>query len=400
MEYHQIYETVVTKIRNNARRIGADIREFPASADGKYFNRDGVPLRNLYVWTPSFFTGMAGIALRTHGGTDLLQWLYSLYAAYDEKIRVYGMDTMHDTGFLYSLYAVDLYKLTGDPNARELGLRAADTLAKRFIPNGGYIRAWERMDDTVPDGVPKERAAQTRRLAIIDCMMNLPLLFWAHEQTGHTFYRDVAAAHADVTLKRFIRRDASVCHAAGFHPETGAYEGEENYCGFGVGSHWARGTAWAIYGLILAYRYTGYERYFEAFERVADAFIDLCGADGIPAWDFRLPPGKPALRCGGGQEGFLWDETDGANVKYNKDTSAAAIAACAFLEAEALRRSAKRAAAAKLIAASLAGEYFDGDAEKDGILKCQNGNMSYCAFGDYYFTELLARILYNIDPAW
>ena len=49
----------------------------------------------------------------------------------------YAANTMHDLGFLYSLYSVALYKLTGDPHQRALGLKAANVFAGRFIPESG-----------------------------------------------------------------------------------------------------------------------------------------------------------------------------------------------------------------------------------------------------------------------
>jgi unsaturated chondroitin disaccharide hydrolase len=231
-------------------------------------------------------------------------------------------------------------------------------------------------------------------------MMNLPLLFWAHGQTGHTFYRDVAVCHADTALANFVRPDFSVRHAYGFSLETGAPEGEENFCGYGVGSHWARGAAWAVYGFLLAYRYTGDARYFEAFEKISGLFIKLCEADGVPIWDFRLPKDAPATRCHSPSGAAPWDETAPANTRYNRDTSAAAIALCAFLEAEKIRPDAARKAFAEKTLASLCETYFDPDLNKDGILKSQNGNMTYTPFGDYFFVEALARRLYGAETAW
>ena len=91
---------------------------------------------------------------------------------------------MHDLGFIYSPYAVMLYKITDDEKYKNIGIAAADALIKRFIPNGGYIRAWGRMDDVIPDYVDAQLAkdhffTESRGLSIIDTMMNLPLLFWA-----------------------------------------------------------------------------------------------------------------------------------------------------------------------------------------------------------------------------
>ena len=54
-------------------------------------------------------------------------------------------------------------------------------------------------------------------LAIIDCMMNLPILFWASEVTGHPFYKRIAMMHADTTMKYFI----PLTNLAGISPNPG-----------------------------------------------------------------------------------------------------------------------------------------------------------------------------------
>jgi unsaturated chondroitin disaccharide hydrolase len=149
---------------------------------------------------------------------------------------------MHDLGFLYSLYSVALFKLTGEPAHRQTALRAATVLAGRFETRGQYLRAWGRME---------EQATDYAGLAIIDSMMNLPLLFWAADQSGDSRYRDLATQHADTTLRHFVRADGSVFHAYRFDPRTGQALGPANYCGYAVDSHWARGAAWAIYGFAL-----------------------------------------------------------------------------------------------------------------------------------------------------
>jgi hypothetical protein len=85
-------------------------------------------------------------------------------------------------------------------------------------------------------------------MAIIDSLMNLPLLYWASNETGDQKYRDIAVGHANMVLKHFIRPDNSLWHAYRFNPQTGEPIGPENFCGRGVDSYWARGAAWAIYG--------------------------------------------------------------------------------------------------------------------------------------------------------
>jgi unsaturated chondroitin disaccharide hydrolase len=312
------HENCVQKIRRNIDTIRGDLREFPATANGDYFHAPPetiVMLRDIGAWTASFYTGMAYWAFRITKDLVYLRWLNGLYGLYHDKVFEHSQDTMHDLGFLYSPYAIALYSLSGDPNQKNIALKAADELAKRFVVNGGYIRAWGRMNDTVPPDVSPERAkehffAQSRGLAIIDCMTNLPLLFWASKTTGNPFYRDIAQTHADTTMNLFVRDDYSVYHAYRFDPETGKPVKGCNYCGYADESYWARGAAWAMYGFALAHKYTRRQEYLDTARHLAHAFIEQLDKSIIPVWDFKLPD----------------------NVPQNKDTSAASIAVCGFLE--------------------------------------------------------------------
>src|SRR6187549_690649 len=96
-----------------------------------------------------------------------------------------------------------------------------------------------------------EESTDYAGLAIIDCMMNLSLLYWASEETGDPRFKEIAIRHSDTTLENFIRGDDSVYHSYRFDPLTGAPACGDNYCGRSIESHWARGTTWAMYGFAL-----------------------------------------------------------------------------------------------------------------------------------------------------
>ena len=51
-------------------------------------------------------------------------------------------------------------------------------------------------------------------------MMNLPLLYWAQEQTNDPRFSHIAKAHADTAMKAFVREDGSVHHIVQFNAET------------------------------------------------------------------------------------------------------------------------------------------------------------------------------------
>ncbi len=374
--YSGPFECAVAKTQRNLPALAQNPASWAYHRNGNYsdLNEGFFDIGN---WTTSFFTGMAAIATLHTGDPRFGKALQPLDPWYQKKIGTHAADTMHDLGFLYSLYAVALYKVTQDPHHRQTALRAADQLAARFIAGGNYIRAWGRMDEsgTDYDGV-----------AIIDSLMNLPLLYWASAETGNPHYRDIAVKHADTTLELFLRPDGSVFHAYRFDPQSNNPVGGENYCGRSIDSHWARGTAWAIYGFSLSHLHTGDSRYLEASLKLADHFVARLDDEVVPVWDFSLAPGEPPLR----------------------DSSAAAIAACGIqelaLQGEAPPSlcSAKDAMLAKLCSP----DYFDPSPEVAGLIR--NGQVGdgigraqsvYTSWGDYFFMEALAREI-GIEITW
>jgi unsaturated chondroitin disaccharide hydrolase len=271
-------------------------------------------------------------------------------------------------------------KLTNDKAHREIALAAANALYQRFNHKGNFIRAWGRLDE--PAGQTYEGFIQTDNMAIIDCMMNLPLLYWASKESGDSKFHDAAVRQADTTLKNFVRSDDSVCHAFRFDLKTGTPLGQDNYCGYSAESYWARGATWAIYGFALSYRYTGDKKYLEASRRIAGKFISNLDDEVVPVWDFRLPAGEPPLR----------------------DSSAAAVAVCAFQELlkhgeDPLISSTKRALLNRLCSEA----YLDFNLKCRGVLK--NGQIgraknAYTSWGDYYLMEALVTELRSTATFW
>lgn len=391
--YNQTKNELIRKITNNTKKIGSNLREFSACNDGQYFKEPREQFHaigHIMNWTTAFFNGMALHAYEWSGDEELLKWNDQFFNEYNDK--VFTMETMHDLGFLYSPYAVYIYNITGDEKYKSLAIKAADELAKRFNPFGNYISAWGRVDNCVSDYVSGEMLKdgffqKGDGLAIVDCMMNLPLLFWASEATGNPFYKRVAICHAETTIKYFIRDDYSVVHACRFNPLTGEYMHEENYCGYSDGSYWARGTTWAIYGFAIAYRYTKKQEYLDLAIKLCEKFIENCEDDFVPIWDFRLPKDAPASACGRNKPD--WDVTKQENTKYNRDVSAAAICICAIKEISKHKKVEKMEKYAENALQSLINKYYVADENIPGILSQQNGQGSFTSFGDYYFVEAL-----------
>jgi unsaturated chondroitin disaccharide hydrolase len=187
--------------------------------------------------------------------------------------------TTHDLGFLFWPSAVLGHIVTGEPNHRELGLRAAESLLARALPSG-VIQVIGGLDDPA-----------WRGRSIVDTWPNLTLLWWA-EREGAAEAGAAARAHLAATLEAFLRPDGSTFHAVRFADDGSILErGTIN--GHASDSTWARGQAWAVHGLAAAARATGDPDLAEAALRAARWFLDHLGPDLIPPWDFDAPPNGP-----------------------------------------------------------------------------------------------------------
>ena len=200
----------------------------------------------------------------------------------------------HDVGFQWLIQSGVRYALEKNRDSFDRTLLAANTLAGRFNPNG-FIRAWNGEDHV--------------GWAIVDCMMNLPLLYWATEQTKDPRYKLIAMKHADTTMEKFVRPDGSCHHIVVFNAETGEVLDHPFGQGIATGSSWSRGQAWALYGFTLSYLHTGKQEYLDTAKRVAHYFIANVADDWIPKCDFRQPK-NPDIR----------------------DNAAGGIAACGLME--------------------------------------------------------------------
>lgn len=237
------------------------------------------------------------------GGMMWLLYLYTKEERYAEIARV-SEDKMtrcfadflglhHDVGFMFQPTAVADYRITGRSQAKTTALHAAALLAGRFNPVGNYIRAWNDIPGSTDD---------TRGWAIIDCMFNISLLYWASEETNDPRFRHIAMMHADTVRKNFVREDGSVCHIVEFDPETGEMVKSYGGQGYAEGSAWTRGQGWAVYGFMISYRHTGKKAYLETAKKVAEYCIAHIPENGIIPVDF-CQPEEPA-----------WEDSCGACV--------------------------------------------------------------------------------------
>lgn len=356
------YSAALEKIRRNRDAIGVS---FPHVANGPHgeYNREKPSF-----WTGGFWGGLLWLAYRETQDPKLLETACEIEAALDAPLDEY-LHIHHDVGFMWLPTAVSHYRRTGCPASRTRGLKAASHLMGRFNLNGRFLRAWN-----------DEVQADSQGWAIIDCMMNIPLLYWASRELNDPRFRQVAMAHADTVLKYFLREDGTVPHIVRFDPETG--HKIENLGGQGKGpdSVWSRGQAWALYGMAVSYRETGCQRYLDAAKKVARTFWYALPEDKIPYWDF----------CAEGKE------------REARDSSAACCAASGMLEIAALTKVPEERAfftdCALELLQNLAARCACWDDSTQGIIR--GGTVSYPAgrhinvpiiYGDFFFVEALGK---------
>jgi unsaturated chondroitin disaccharide hydrolase len=324
-------------------------------------------------WTASFWTGMLWLAYELTSDGKYRQAAERHMPSYKQRVEERIAIDTHDLGFLYSLSAVAAYRITGSKEAKDIALKAADLLAERYFAEAGIIQAWGDLSD--PE--------QCGRM-IIDCLMNLPLLYWAAEETGNSRYAEMAKAHVKQSAAYLVRPDYTTYHTYYMDVETGAPKYGNTHQGYADDSCWARGQAWGIYGFMLSYGYTGDESLLMLSKSLADYFLERLPEDGIVYWD------------------LIFTEGD----EQEKDSSAAAIAVCGLLELakhlpEGDLNKARYEQAARTMLLSLSERYTtkNGPAS-NGLLKHAVYNkprgmgVDECTiWGDYFYTEALVRVL-------
>ncbi len=259
--------------------------------DGKYYD---MYAKEPDWWTNGFYGGMLWLLYEKTGNEELLKVARSQEELMD-SVLLHDFDALHhDVGFMWDLTSKASYELTGDKASRNRALLAAATLASRVNVKGNYIRAWNHHIT----------------YSIIDCMMNLPLLYWASRETGDERFRYIAELHADMAAKEHVREDGSVVHIVN-HAETSTDIVETiGGQGYKDGSTWSRGQSWAVYGFALSYIFTGNEKYLATAEKTANYFLDA-----VKKRDYKV----------------LTDFCAPAEPVYY-DNSAGACAACGMIE--------------------------------------------------------------------
>ncbi len=368
MEYtiwaDQTMKRIVKKLEKTAPKIGA---RFPHVTTGGEFDE-----KPPHWWTNGFWPGILWMAYQCTKDEFYAKTAEEIEEKLDVVLDEFDL-VDHDAGFIWMLSAGANYKINKNNDSRKRLLKAASFLSSRFNLKGNFIRAWNNKDGW----------------AIIDCSMNLTLLYLASGILNDNRFNHIARAHAETVLKHFVRPDGSVNHIVSFDLETGECTGSVAGQGAAADSAWSRGASWAIYGLSLAYRHLKDERMLSGAKRAADFFLANLPEDYVCHWDFRVE----------------------RNPDTPRDTSAAACAACGILElAEHIGGSEGEGYRKKAygILRSLTDNYSNLDNDVDqALLFGGTGNAPKnvdvnvgLIYGDYFYMEGISRLQGNKDIFW
>ena len=365
-------EFVLAKIDRNLERFTYAFPA-PSSVNGVY-----AAIGNT-EWTNGFWTGMLWLAYEVTGEPRYRRAAELQVASFERRAREQINVGHHDLGFLYSLSCVSAHKLTANQTALEAAVQAARLLRGRYLENARIIQAWGDLNDP----------AQRGRM-IIDCNLNLPLLYWATAVTRDPEFAHIADCHLEQAALHLVRPDASTFHTFYMDAVTGRPLSGTTHQGFSDTSCWARGQAWGLYGFPLGHRHHCMPQLLRLSKRLANYFINRLPDDFVCYWDLHFTSGDQP-----------------------RDSSAAAIAACGLLE---LARRLSTIdpdrplyeAAAWAIVRSLTERYRTAhDGAEDGILRHAVyhqpkgiGVDESCIWGDYFYFESLVRLTRPWDSYW
>lgn len=161
------------------------------------------------AWTAGFRPGEMWLAYEHTHNAGLKKTALEITDSFLDRIEKKIDVNHHDMGFLFSLSCILAYQLTGS----DVG------------------------------------AVDNYRL-IIDCFLNLPLLFRVSEIAGDEKYAEVAKKHIKTASECLLREDGSTYHTFYFDLN----DGHPLYGETAQGNR--DGSAWGVCGAALAYKYT------------------------------------------------------------------------------------------------------------------------------------------------
>ena len=363
--FGELWEKIDKKMKKVASR---SFDKIPYTAELGVHDDKGI--RNLDWWTNGFWGGMMWILYLQTGDEQYKNTAINAENKLRKVLWENAISLHHDVGFMWNITSGVHYRIDGDKAAMNDELLSAFSLASRFNLKGGYIRAWN----------PEQSEEENKGWAIIDCMMNVPLLYRASKIAGDDRFIHIAKAHADKTMENHIRPDGSVKHIVEYNPENGEFVKEYGGQGYGEGSSWSRGQAWALYGFVLSYIHSGDKKYLDTAKMVANYFISCLSneKDFLPLCDFRAP-----------KEPVIYDSTAGC------------CAACGLIElancVDEYEKDLYLDAAIKLLKATT-DHFVDFNEEKDplvlyGTERYTKGIHIPIIYGDYFYIEAIYKLI-------
>ena len=364
--------TILAAVDRNRDYFGL---RFPDAA----CNAGVYPIIDNQEWTTSFWTGQLWLAWEWSGRQDYRDLAEQHVRSFGKRIATRDHTSHHDLGFLYSLSCIAANKLTGNREAKYIALQAAEVLMERYHEKCGIIQAWGELNN------PEQQGRM-----IIDCNMNLPLLYQASLISGDPRYSRAAETHIEQARRYIVRGDGSTFHTYYMDVNTGEPRFGNTHQGFSDDSCWSRGQAWGVYGFLLNYLYTGDEKLLELSQTLANYFINRLPEDLICYWDLAL-----------------------TDPRSERDSSASAILACALLElVRQLPATHPDRETYETVALRTIGQMIDGYLNEqhragEGLLKHSvyhfNGNVGVnecCSWGDYYLMEAMTRAMTSWNSYW
>jgi unsaturated chondroitin disaccharide hydrolase len=356
--------------------------KWPSNKPAPIYTEHGRWTRPQYMWTdwcPGFYAGMMWLAYE-HTGENKWRQVAEAYTRSLEP-RKFDRD-VHDLGFIFMSTADRWHRLLpeADPAKQRL---------KDILITAGTVQSFRWKETGEDHYIYSFNGPQS---LFIDIMMNIRLLFRAHELGGSGELYRKAVTHAKTTEKYLVRKagprlvdgEGKVIHEAIFNPARGEFRNLSTQQGYSPFTCWARGLAWALYGFTDTYLFTRDPFFLETAERCAGFYLEHTPDGGVPYWDYGAPeiPGEPL------------------------DSSSAAIAAGAFLKLKNIEGTRRGAATyrqtAMTILSTLTGEDFLGahNPAYEGILRhgvyhrpMNWGVDESVMWGDYFFMEALYTVL-------
>jgi len=339
---------------------------------------DDMTEKDVTWWTNGFWGGMMWLMYKGTGNEEYRKTAERSEQLLDAALRQYKR-LHHDVGFTWHLVSGANYRLTGNEASCTRNLYAAASLCSRYNIDGGFIRAWNAKD--------------AAGYSIIDCLMNLSLLYWASEELGDDRFKKIAMRHMDMAARDHIRENGSTNHIVEHYLDKPGVKQVHGGQGYSPTSCWSRGTAWAIYGSVISYYHTKKPEYLEAAKKTIKYFVEQIQKTGyLPLSDFDQPA-EP--------------------VVY--DSSAGLCAACGMLELSKLLPEEEGRWYAeevmKMLKAYDEAGWFDFTDEMDGIVMNATGSYPTDArkdapnykeimksvnvpiiWGDFFFIEAMCKL--------